>query len=329
MYLVIHPNHNDDLFLDRTLYCNRNSIHKNLCAALLLHVISLLVILSPRITGDETIYGEVRLFLTNSPIPFHPTHILTNNFPCLIGVAVQKFHVPVFLCGTRQYYVDLCRRIIPVSTTDPGSLQERSAFQTLLLHRLGYVLLQHFDRLGGTTKEYLAGFPLVLAIAWALATEYAPEDVQYSAAGDIVKAPPNKCWSEYSKQPYHWIITGPCLVALVVSVCVNQQTRINSLMVLHEPLFEGDTVAKGFAVQLLAVWCLQVNLMFLIMIIIVLVTKLRANNAVETVQVRKAIKATFILVPLLGISNLLFVANPNDNGFGEKVGHDAPTFLTS
>ena len=66
---------------------------------------------------------------------------------------------------------------------------------------------------------------------------------------------------------------------------------------------------------------LQVNFIFLVMIIIVLVTKLRANNAVETVQVRKAIKATFILVPLLGISNLLFVANPADNGFGEKVLH--------
>ena len=74
---------------------------------------------------------------------------------------------------------------------------------------------------------------------------------------------------------------------------------------------------------------LQVNLIFLIMIIIVLVTKLRANNAVETVQVRKAIKATFILVPLLGISNLLFVANPNDNGFGEKVSHMTLVYFPS
>ena len=43
----------------RTLHCNRNSIHKNLIVALMIQVISLLVILSPSISGDLTVHREV------------------------------------------------------------------------------------------------------------------------------------------------------------------------------------------------------------------------------------------------------------------------------
>ncbi|GAV06992.1 hypothetical protein RvY_16892-2 [Ramazzottius varieornatus] len=165
----------------KTLYCNRNSIHKNLCAALLLHVISLLVILSPRITGDETIYGEAWL--------------------CKSFMFLSFYAVPASIMWTFVEGLYLSQRLTL------AVFKKEAPFK--LYYFIGW------------------GFPLVLAIAWALATEYAPEDVQYSAAGDIVKAPPNKCWSEYSKQPYHWIITGPCLVALVVSVSVGQQTPIH------------------------------------------------------------------------------------------------------
>ncbi|KAK3603144.1 hypothetical protein CHS0354_042972 [Potamilus streckersoni] len=58
---------------------------------------------------------------------------------------------------------------------------------------------------------------------------------------------------------------------------------------------------------------LAINLVFLVNIIRVLVSKLRANNRIESTNMRKAIKATIILLPLLGITNLLFFWNPADN----------------
>ncbi|XP_076439595.1 corticotropin-releasing factor receptor 1-like [Babylonia areolata] len=61
---------------------------------------------------------------------------------------------------------------------------------------------------------------------------------------------------------------------------------------------------------------LVVNLGFLINIIRILVTKLRANNSLETARMRKTIKATMVLLPLLGMTNLLFFMKPHDDGPG-------------
>lgn len=61
---------------------------------------------------------------------------------------------------------------------------------------------------------------------------------------------------------------------------------------------------------------LVVNLGFLINIIRILVTKLRANNSLETARMRKTIKATMVLLPLLGMTNLLFFLKPHDDSPG-------------
>ncbi|XP_055608279.1 diuretic hormone receptor-like [Uranotaenia lowii] len=55
---------------------------------------------------------------------------------------------------------------------------------------------------------------------------------------------------------------------------------------------------------------LIINLVFLIRIMWVLITKLRSANTVETRQYRKASKALLVLIPLLGITYLVFLAAP-------------------
>ncbi|XP_013775244.2 corticotropin-releasing factor receptor 1-like [Limulus polyphemus] len=60
---------------------------------------------------------------------------------------------------------------------------------------------------------------------------------------------------------------------------------------------------------------LSVNFVFLINIIRVLVTRLRSR---EATHIRRAIKATVLLFPLLGITHLLFCVNPQDDATLEE-----------
>lgn len=54
---------------------------------------------------------------------------------------------------------------------------------------------------------------------------------------------------------------------------------------------------------------LQLNLIFLLNIIRVLVVKLRQSHTSEVEQVRKAVRAAIVLLPLLGITNMLNMVN--------------------
>ncbi|XP_054719209.1 diuretic hormone receptor-like [Uloborus diversus] len=56
---------------------------------------------------------------------------------------------------------------------------------------------------------------------------------------------------------------------------------------------------------------LLVNIIFLLKIMWVLITKLRATNTVESEQYRKAAKALLVLIPLLGVTYILVIATPS------------------
>ncbi|GFU74213.1 corticotropin-releasing factor receptor 1 [Trichonephila clavipes] len=57
----------------------------------------------------------------------------------------------------------------------------------------------------------------------------------------------------------------------------------------------------------------RVNLIFLVNIVRILVTKMKTSSTFEIIQVRRAMKATALLFPLLGITHLLFCVNPRDD----------------
>lgn len=59
-----------------------------------------------------------------------------------------------------------------------------------------------------------------------------------------------------------------------------------------------------------AVIVLLINLLFLSRIMWVLITKLRSANNVETEQYRKGCKALLVLIPLLGVTYILFISGP-------------------
>ncbi|XP_049542361.1 diuretic hormone receptor-like isoform X1 [Anopheles darlingi] len=63
---------------------------------------------------------------------------------------------------------------------------------------------------------------------------------------------------------------------------------------------------------------LAINLIFLLRIMWVLITKLRSANTVETRQYRKASKALLVLIPLLGITYLIVIYGPME-GVGSHI----------
>ncbi|XP_015781380.1 calcitonin gene-related peptide type 1 receptor-like [Tetranychus urticae] len=83
---------------------------------------------------------------------------------------------------------------------------------------------------------------------------------------------------------------------------------------LHSRCWEGygDRVTI-WIITAPMILALLINSTFLVNIIRILVTQLSRNRSEETNKIRKALKATILLFPLLGITHLLFCFNPKDN----------------
>uniref|UniRef100_A0A674MU91 Corticotropin releasing hormone receptor 1 n=1 Tax=Takifugu rubripes TaxID=31033 RepID=A0A674MU91_TAKRU len=74
---------------------------------------------------------------------------------------------------------------------------------------------------------------------------------------------------------------------------------------------------------------LVINFIFLFNIVRILMTKLRASTTSETIQYRKAVKATLVLLPLLGITYMLFFVNPGEDEISQVVFIYFNSFLES
>ncbi|KAG2460676.1 CRFR1 factor, partial [Polypterus senegalus] len=74
---------------------------------------------------------------------------------------------------------------------------------------------------------------------------------------------------------------------------------------------------------------LLINFIFLFNIVRILMTKLRASTTSETIQYRKAVKATLVLLPLLGITYMLFFVNPGEDEISRVVFIYFNSFLES
>ncbi|GFT70735.1 corticotropin-releasing factor receptor 1 [Nephila pilipes] len=123
------------------------------------------------------------------------------------------------------------------------------------------------------------------------------------------------CWSGYGDLPYIWVITGPMLAALLVnSVFLVDIIRV--LVTKRHANFGGEAnqvrcaLYDGLPQQKYCPWP-------------------HAQPSVNACGRKKAIKATALLFPLLGIPHLLFCINPKDNGKLEEAYMIVNAFIKS
>ncbi|XP_030076944.1 corticotropin-releasing factor receptor 1 [Microcaecilia unicolor] len=88
-------------------------------------------------------------------------------------------------------------------------------------------------------------------------------------------------------------------------------------------------VYTDFIYQGPVILVLLINFIFLFNIVRILMTKLRASTTSETIQYRKAVKATLVLLPLLGITYMLFFVTPGEDEISRIVFIYFNSFLQS
>ncbi|KAK2151259.1 hypothetical protein LSH36_369g01001 [Paralvinella palmiformis] len=107
-----------------------------------------------------------------------------------------------------------------------------------------------------------------------------------------------------------YIVLGWCAPAVIVLIWVIVKLRLqNNSCWLPEKNSSSD-YEYIYIVPVLLV--LVVNVIFLISIVVVLITKLRATNTLLARQYKIAVKATVILLPLLGGTYILFICSPGE-----------------
>ncbi|XP_060731366.1 corticotropin-releasing factor receptor 2 isoform X3 [Tachysurus vachellii] len=118
-----------------------------------------------------------------------------------------------------------------------------------------------------------------------------------------------------------WCIPCPIIIAWAVGKLYNENEQC---WFGKEPGKYMDYIYQGPVIVVLLI-----NFVFLFNIVRILMTKLRASTTSETIQYRKAVKATLVLLPLLGITYMLFFVNPGDDDISQIVFIYFNSFLQS
>ncbi|GMR60541.1 hypothetical protein PMAYCL1PPCAC_30736, partial [Pristionchus mayeri] len=117
----------------------------------------------------------------------------------------------------------------------------------------------------------------------------------------------------HSDAPYClYLLAGwgiPFVVVMTWTVVHELKTRTNPSSFCWLPYAQGDHLwilagTMGFA--------LVMNLIFLLAIVVILVQKLGSENTAESRKIWRTIKATLLLVPLLGVSNIPLFYEPDE-----------------
>ncbi|KAM9095383.1 corticotropin-releasing factor receptor 2 isoform 2-T2 [Sarcophilus harrisii] len=118
-----------------------------------------------------------------------------------------------------------------------------------------------------------------------------------------------------------WFIPCPIIVAWAIGKLYYEDEQC---WFGKEPGNYVDYIYQGPVILVLLI-----NFVFLFNIVRILMTKLRASTTSETMQYRKAVKATLVLLPLLGITYMLFFVNPGDDDLSQIVFIYFNSFLQS
>ncbi|XP_043827929.1 corticotropin-releasing factor receptor 2 isoform X2 [Dromiciops gliroides] len=118
-----------------------------------------------------------------------------------------------------------------------------------------------------------------------------------------------------------WFIPCPIIIAWAIGKLYYEDEQC---WFGKEPGNYVDYIYQGPVILVLLI-----NFVFLFNIVRILMTKLRASTTSETMQYRKAVKATLVLLPLLGITYMLFFVNPGDDDVSQIVFIYFNSFLQS